>query len=132
MRPQGHPRDHTRHTGPHIHLPPLLYVFSPLSLHLPPKPALTHALTHTCIHTHAPHVRTLTRTHNIAPLPIQHEHLHSEMIGYCTGIHVQYFCRRKPWQYHRRKVLVMDFTGLQNMPSGNEQERSLKQFASLM
>lgn len=33
------------------------------------------------------------------PLPLvknQHEHLHSEMIGYCTCIHVQYFCLRKP------------------------------------
>lgn len=26
----------------------------------------------------------------------QHEHLHSEMIGYCTCIHVQYFCFRNP------------------------------------
>jgi len=62
----------------------------------------------------------------------QHEHLHSEMIGYCTGIHVQNFCLRKPWQYQRRKVLVTDLTGLQDMPSGKEHERSLKQFPSLM
>lgn len=62
----------------------------------------------------------------------QHEHLHSEMIGYCTCIHVQYFCLRKPWQYHRRKILLIDFTGLQDMPSGKEHERSEKQFPSFM
>lgn len=26
----------------------------------------------------------------------QQEHLHSEIIGYCTGIHVQYFCLKNP------------------------------------
>lgn len=61
-----------------------------------------------------------------------HEHVHSVMIGYWTGIHLQELLSLKSPQCQRRKVLLVEALGLHIIPSGIEHEYLLVHVPSLI
>lgn len=56
---------------------------------------------------------------------LAHEHLHSVMMGYCTGIHAHFSAPLLCTHLQRRSVMCVDLAGLHTMPSGTEHDRLL-------